>query len=204
MQQGTQEWFQARIGKVTASRVSDALASPSTAAYSNYLAQIIAERLTGELQEQHVTSAMQWGTDHEPEARAAYQFMSGNIVEDVGFVEHLIIKQSGASPDGLVGDDGQIEIKCPNTNTHIKTLINGVIDKKYRNQMTWQMACTDRKWCDFVSYDPRLPAPHNLCIIRFERDDEDVKKMELGIKDFLAEVSTKIEMLNNRSAGENA
>ncbi len=116
-----------------------------------------------------------------------------------GFVPHFIIKQSGASPDGLVGLNGQIEIKCPNTATHIKTFTSGTIDKKYRNQMTWQMACTGRHWCDFVSYGPRLPAEYNLCIIRFERDDEEVKQMELKVKKFLGDLEDKLsEMTANK------
>ena len=199
MEQRTDEWFQARLGKVTASRISDVLAAPTTAAYSNYQAQLIAERLTGEPYESHVTAAMQWGVDTEAEARSMYEFMTDQTVMDIGFVPHFIIKQSGASPDGLVGLNGQIEIKCPNTATHIKTFTSGTIEKKYRNQMTWQMACTDRHWCDFVSYDPRLPAEYNLCIIRFERDDEEVKKMELKVKEFLGHLEDKLkEMTANK------
>ena len=195
MEQRSDEWFQARLGKVTASRISDVLAATTTAAYNNYQAQLIAERLTGEPYESHVTTAMQWGVDTEADARSMYEFMTDNTVLEIGFVPHFIIKESGASPDGLVGLNGQVEIKCPNTATHIKTLTTGKIEKKYRDQMTWQMACTGRKWCDFVSYDPRLPAEYNLCIIRFERDDEEVKKMELRVKEFLGALDDKISQM---------
>lgn len=195
MEQRTDEWFKARLGKVTASRICDVLAATSTAAYQNYQAQLIAERLTGEPYESHVTSAMQWGIEKEEDARSLYEFMTDETVMEIGFVPHFNIKESGASPDGLIGLNGQIEIKCPNTATHIKTLTTRKIEKKYRNQMTWQMACTGRAWCDFVSYDPRLPAEHNLCVIRFERDDEEVKEMELAVKQFIRSLDDKISKM---------
>lgn len=195
MEQRTDEWFKARLGKVTASRICDVLAATSTAAYQNYQAQLIAERLTDEPYESHVTSAMQWGIEKEEDARSLYEFMTDETVMEIGFVPHFVIKESGASPDGLIGLNGQIEIKCPNTATHIKTLTTRKIEKKYRNQMTWQMACTGRAWCDFVSYDPRLPAEHNLCVIRFERDDEEVKEMELAVKQFIRSLDDKISKM---------
>ena len=195
MEQRSDEWFKARLGKVTASRICDVLAATSTAAYQNYQAQLIAERLTGEPYESHVTSAMQWGIEKEEDARSLYEFMTDETVMEIGFVPHFVIKESGASPDGLIGLNGQIEIKCPNTATHIKTLTTRKIEKKYRNQMTWQMACTGRAWCDFVSYDPRLPAEHNLCVIRFERDDEEVKEMELAVKQFIRSLDDKISKM---------
>jgi len=199
MEQRTDEWFEARLGKVTASRICDVLAATSTAAYQNYQAQLIAERLTGEPYESHVTTAMQWGIEKEEDARSLYEFMCDQDVLDIGFVEHFVIKQSGASPDGLVGMNGQIEIKCPNTATHIKTLTTQKIEKKYRDQMTWQMACTGRQWCDFISYDPRLPAEHSLCVIRFERDDEQVKEMELAVRQFLRSLKDKISQMMART-----
>ena len=195
MERRSDEWFKARLGKVTASRICDVLAATSTAAYQNYQAQLIAERLTGEPYESHVTSAMQWGIEKEEDARSLYEFMTDETVMEIGFVPHFVIKESGASPDGLIGLNGQIEIKCPNTATHIKTLTTRKIEKKYRNQMTWQMACTGRAWCDFVSYDPRLPAEHNLCVIRFERDDEEVKEMELAVKQFIRSLDDKISKM---------
>lgn len=195
MEQRTDEWFQARLGKVTASRICDALAATSTAAYQNYQAQLIAERLTGEPYESHVTSAMQWGIEKEEDARSLYEFMCDQDVLDIGFIDHPVIAHAGASPDGIIGTDGQIEIKCPNTATHIKTLTTQKIEKKYRNQMTWQMACTQRSWCDFVSYDPRLPAEYNLCVIRFECDEEQVKEMELAVRQFLCSLDDKISQI---------
>ena len=169
---------------------------PTTAAYTNYQAQLIAERLTGQPYESFVSGAMEWGIEKEAEARSLYAFMTDHDVEDVGFVNHPSIDMTGASPDGLIGTDGLLEIKCPNTATHIKTFTSGTIDKKYRNQMTWQMICTERSWCDFVSHDPRLPAEYNLCIIRFERDDEEVKQMELKVKDFLSALEDKLSDMN--------
>lgn len=196
MEQRTDEWFKARLGKVTASRISDVLAAPTTAAFTNYQAQLIAERLTGEPYESHVTAAMQWGTDTEDEARSMYEFLCSQDVQEVGFMNHPDIEHSGASPDGLVDDDGLVEIKCPQTGTHIKTFISGSIEKKYRNQMNWQMACTGRSWCDFVSYDPRLPAEHSLCVIKFERDDEAICEMEIKVRSFLDDVEDKLSQMN--------
>ena len=192
MEQRTDEWFEARLGKVTASRISDVLAAVTTASYQNYQAELIVERMTGERYEFPVTPAMQWGIDKEPDARSLYEFMCDKDVIEIGLVDHPSIPMAAASPDGLIGIDGQIEIKCPNTATHIKTLTTRKIQKKYRDQMTWQMACTGREWCDFVSYDPRLPAEHNLCVIRFERDDEKVKELELSVKEFLKDIDDTI------------
>lgn len=186
--QGTEEWFQARLGKVTASRISDVLAAKTTAAYQNYQAELVAERLTGQRYEAHVTPAMQWGIENEEGARLLYSFMTDNSVQTVGLVDHPGISMSGASPDGLIGLNGQLEIKCPNTANHIKICVSRSIPKKYRDQMTWQMACTGREWCDFVSYDPRLPADCSLCVIRFERDIEAIPKMEHEVMAFLESV----------------
>lgn len=199
MQQGTDEWFEARLGKVTASRISDVLAARTTASYLNYQAELIAERLTGERYESFTSPAMQWGVENEEEARKLYAFMTDNSVKTVGLVDHPDISMSAASPDGLIGDDGQIEIKCPNTATHIKTRLTGNIPKKYRNQMTWQMACTGREWCDFVSYDPRLPMDCNLCIIRFKRDAEEVSTMEHEVVAFLEEIEQATKKLRGEA-----
>ena len=195
MKQGTDEWFEARLGKVTASRISDVLAAKTTASYQNYQAELIAERMTGERYESFTSAAMQWGVEKEEEARKIYAFMTDTDVQTVGLVDHQSIPMSAASPDGLVGYDGQIEIKCPNTATHIKTKLSGNIPKKYRDQMTWQMACTGRQWCDFVSYDPRLPIDCSLCIIRFERDAEALLEMEHQVIAFLEEIEQSIKEL---------
>lgn len=195
MQQRSDEWFAARMGKVTASRISDVMAKKTTAARKNYMADLVVERLTGERVEGYVSAAMAWGTEQEPVARAEYEFTQDVVVEEVGFVPHPSVKNSGASPDGLVGDDGLVEIKCPNTATHLETIINRNIDRKYRLQMMWQMACTCRKWCDFVSFDPRLPAKHQLVIIRVQRDDAEISAIEAAVIEFLQEVASMEERL---------
>ena len=161
------------------------------------MAQLIVERLTGKPVESFSSSAMQWGTDTEPLARAAYEMATDTMVEEIGFVEHESIPMCGASPDGLVGDDGLIEIKCPNTATHIETLINNTIDNRYVLQMQWQMACTDRKWCDFVSFDPRMPEALQMKIIRVNFNEMLVTDLENQVEQFLNEVQEKLEILNN-------
>lgn len=195
MEQRTEEWFQARLGKVTASRLSDVAMKKTTAGYQNYKAQLIAERLTGTPPESFTSAAMQWGTDQEPNARSAYCFLYGVNVDEVGFIDHPSIEWSGASPDGLVGDDGMLEIKCPNTATHIATLEGGNVKSQYKLQMQWQMACAGRKWCDFASYDPRLPVEMQLHVTRIERDDELIAELEEKTVAFLAEVAASVENL---------
>lgn len=200
MEQRTDDWFTARLGKVTASRVADVVAKTKTgvsASRGNYMAQLIVERLTGKPVESFSSSAMQWGTDTEPLARAAYEMATDSMVDEVGFVEHESLSMCGASPDGLVGQDGLIEIKCPNTATHIETLINGTIDNRYVLQMQWQMACTDRKWCDFVSFDPRMPEALQLKIIRVPFNEMLVTDLENQVEQFLNEVQEKVKFLNN-------
>lgn len=199
MEQRTDEWFAARCGKVTASRIADVCAKTKTgwgASRANYMAQLIAERLTGTAVESFTNAAMQWGTEQEPNARAAYEFLTDNTVTEIGFVDNLVIPMSGASPDGLVGDDGLVEIKCPNTATHIDTLLSGKIDAKYIKQMQWQMACTGRDWCDFVSYDPRLPTHMQLWVKRVNRDDKQIDEIETIVADFLKEITDKVDRLN--------
>ena len=155
IEQRTDEWFAARLGKVTASRVADVMAKTKTgysASRDNYMAQLVVERITGERAESFTNAAMQWGTDQEPFARAAYEAAKDVMVEEEGFVPHPTIQMAGASPDGLVNDDGLVEIKCPNTATQIETLLTGAIPSKYVAQMQFQMACTGRAWCDFVRH----------------------------------------------------
>ena len=200
MDQGTDDWFAARLGKVTASRIADVVAKTKTgvsASRGNYMAQLIVERMTGKPTESYSNSAMQWGTDTEPLARAAYEMTTDLMVDEVGFVEHESLSMCGASPDGLVGDNGLIEIKCPNTATHIETLINGTIDNRYMLQMQWQMACTDREWCDFVSFDPRMPEALQLKIIRVNMNEMLIAELENQVEQFLSEVQEKVEFLNN-------
>jgi len=198
MEQGSDAWFNIRIGKVTASRVADVLAKTKTG-YSttrdNYMAQLVCERLTGQKGESFTNAAMQHGTETEPLARAAYEARYDVLVDEVGFVSHPTIEMSGASPDGLVGDDGLIEIKCPNTATHIETLLSESVPNKYYTQMQFQIACTGRKWCDFVSFDNRLPTELQMFVKRVPRDDMYIKLIEDEIVKFLAELDTKINQL---------
>lgn len=198
LEQGSPEWLEARLGKVTASRVADVMAKTKTgysASRANYAAELVAERLTGAAADRFTNAAMQWGTDNEAAARAAYEFVADCDVASVGFVPHQDIADTGASPDGLVGTDGLVEIKCPNTATHIETLLGGGIDKKYAMQMQWQMACTGRAWCDFVSYDPRLPERMQLHVERVPRDAALIAEMEKEVASFLAEVSQTVAAL---------
>jgi len=195
MEQGTPEWFAIRCGKVTASRMADLIAktkSGPSASRANYMAELIVERLTGKPADSYINAAMQWGTEQEPHARLAYEAKLGVLVDQVGFVPHPTIDMSGCSPDGLINDDGMVEIKCPNTATHIETCITRSVPKKYQTQMQWQMACTGRKWVDFVSYDPRLPDNIQLFIKRVERDDAEIASMEKEVIDFLKDLDAKL------------
>lgn len=198
MEQRSEEWFSARLGKATASRIADVMArtkSGPSASRANYAAQLVTERLTGERAESYTNAAMAWGTETEPLARAAYETAQYAVVDEVGFVDHPTIAMAGASPDGLVGSEGLIEIKCPNTATHIDTLLGGSVPGKYITQMQWQMACTGRKWCDFVSFDPRLPGQLRLFVRRVERDDTAIADLEAGVSEFLADVEAKVARL---------
>lgn len=199
IEQRTEEWFAARLGKVTASRVADVIAKTKTgysASRENYMAQLVVERLTQTKAESYTNAAMQWGTDQEPFARAAYEAAQGVMVEEVGFVPHPTIEWAGASPDGLVGDDGLVEIKCPNTATMIETLLSQKVPGKYFIQMQFQLACTGRKWCDYVSFDPRMPAKAQMFVRRVDRDDEYIAHLEEEIAKFLVEVESQIQKLN--------
>ena len=199
MDQRSEEWFKARLGKVTASRVADVIAKTKTgysASRENYMAQLVVERMTNTQAESFTNAAMQWGTDQEPFARAAYEVQQNVLVDETGLVDHPTIEMAGASPDGLVGEDGLVEIKCPNTATHIDTLLTQTVPGKYITQMQFQMACTGRQWCDFVSFDPRMPAKAQLFVKRVQRDDGFIKEMEQEITKFLAEVTAKVEQLN--------
>ena len=204
--QGSPEWFQARLGKVTASRVADVMTRTKTgwgASRKNYMAELVAEQLTGQPAESYQNAAMKWGLDTEPAARAAYEFFRDAEVQQVGFIEHPTIEMAGASPDGLVGLDGMVEIKCPATATHIETLLGGAIESKYRAQMLFQMACADREWCDFVSFDPRMPAELQLHVQRVHRNTVLISEMELEVGTFLIELTTTVDrLLELRSKAE--
>lgn len=203
MEQRSPEWFAARLGKATASRVSDIIARTKSgwgASRANYAAELVAERLTGTPTERFSNAAMQWGTDCEPEARLAFCFRQDVDVMEVGFVDHPTLAMSGASPDGLIDADGLLELKCPNTSTHIGTLLGQSVPSKYISQIQWQLACTDRQWCDFASYDPRLPESMRLYVERVQRDDAMIAELETLVADFLAEIDQTVAALQQRYA----
>ena len=198
MNQGTPEWKQARCGKVTGSRIADVIAkvkSGYSASRDNYMAQLVCERLTGQVAESFTNSAMQWGTEQEEFARAAYEAHTNELVEQVGFIEHPLIHNTGASPDGLVGLFGLVEIKSPQTNTHLETLLSKSVPTKYYPQMQWQMRVCDRQWCDFVSFDPRLPEKLQLFVKRVDFDAEYVAMLEKEVTQFLIELDEKVNLL---------
>jgi putative phage-type endonuclease len=201
IEQGSPEWHAERLGKVTASRVADVIAKTKSgwgASRANYMAELVAERLTGVRSEGFTNAAMQWGTDMEPEARANYEFMTNLTVEPASFVPHPTIADTGASPDGYVAADGLVEIKCPNTAGHIETLLTGTIAGKYVTQMQWQMCCTGRAWCDFVSFDPRLPPSMQLFIKRVPRDEITTASLEIEVTDFLNELRLTVHRLRSK------
>lgn len=207
MDQRTDEWFAARCGKVTASALYKVMARTKSgwgADRTNYHAQLVTERLTGRPADSYSNAAMQWGIETEAQARAAYALHRDDMPVEIGFLDHPLIEWSGASPDGLVGLSGMVEIKCPNTATHIATLDGAEIDRKYLYQMQWQMACAEREWCDFVSFDPRLPAAMQLHIRRVERDDELLLELESSVETFLAEVAATVARLEARYMKEAA
>ncbi len=198
IEQGTEAWVQARLGRVTASRIADVVVKTKTgwgAGRFNYMADLIVERLTGVAVEGFKSAAMQYGTETEPQARIFYELLEGVNVAPGGFVFHPRIEMAGASPDGLVGADGLVEIKCPLTKTHIDTLLGGSVDGTYVKQMQWQMACTGRSWCDFVSFDPRLPEHMRLFVRRVARDEATIADLEKEVVAFLAELADKEERL---------
>ena len=199
MEQGTQEWFEARCGNVTASRIVDVMTKTKSgygAGRANYMSLLLCERLTGTIEESYTSAAMLWGIDTEPQARDAYESYTGVLVAKASYYPHPTIERSGASPDGLVGEDGLIEIKCPNTSTHIKTLLGAPIDRKYLLQMQWQMACTDRQWCHFVSFDPRMPEELQYHCRRVERDDDLIAEISKEVQAFLIELDSMVVELN--------
>ena len=200
IEQRSDAWFSARLGKVTASRVADVIAktkSGYSASRDNYMAQLICERLTGQQGESFTNAAMTWGTETEPLARSAFEAYADVMVEEVGFVSHPTIEMSGASPDGLVGLFGMLEIKCPNTATHIDTLLTQTVPSKYITQMQWQMACCERQWCEFVSFDPRLPQDLQLFVKRVEFNQTYVAMLEEEVINFLEELEIKVAKLTN-------
>lgn len=197
--QGSEMWAELRCGNVTASRAADVIATTKkgeAAARRDYRTEILCERLTGKPYEHFVSKEMQWGKDQEPFARAAYEMQNGVLVETPGFVLHPTLARFGASPDGLVGDDGLIQIKCPNTTTHLGWLLAGVIPVEHCAQMLAEMACTGRSWVDLVSYDPRLPEPYQLFIRRYKRDDNLIRALEAEVEHFNSEIDEVLKALS--------
>jgi len=204
VEQGSAEWIKLRTGLVTASRVADVMAkikSGEAAGRRNYRSEIVCEILTNRAADHYVSPAMEWGTFNEPFARAAYELEFDVNVDQIGFATHPSIKRFGASPDGLVGDDGLVEFKCPNTTTHIGWFLEGKVPEEHQAQMLAEMACTGRQWCDFVSFDPRLPKKLRTYCVRYRRDEDKIREMEGKIEDFLHEVDMTIELLNKLANG---
>jgi len=197
-EQGTAEWHADRLGKVTASRIADVMMKPTTAGYQNYRAQLVCERLTGIPTDGFTSAAMQHGTDTEPQARAFYEMEFGVDVQQVGFIPHPSIEMAGASPDGLVGNVGLVEIKCPQPATHIRTLLGDSIDRKYDLQMRWQMICTGREWCDFISFCPSLPLEMQMADERVFHDPTKAEEITAAVVAFLADVDEMTAELSKR------
>lgn len=195
IEQGSDEWHELRLGKVTGSRIADVMAGGKGITRDKYMAQLVAERLTGKRSESYKSSAMEAGTETEPTARNMYSFLENVKVEEVAFVDHPDIEMCGASPDGLVGDAGLVEFKCPLVHTHIKTLNDGKVPGNYYKQMQWQMDCTDREWCDYVSFSPEMPAQMQMFIRRVHRDDELIEEIQEAVREFLQELDTSVQQL---------
>ena len=200
--QRTDEWFQQRLGKVTASNLHKVLAKTKTgygADRGHYLTQLVLERITGQKADSYTNAAMQFGIEQEQFARAAYEAHRGVLVEEVGFLPHPTIPMAGASPDGLVGDDGMVEIKCPESATFLEVLLSkNPVAGKYFAQMQWQMRCADRPWCDYVVFDPRFPQKIQLVIHRVNRDDRWLAEAETEVKKFLCEIEEKVQALKQK------
>lgn len=191
MEQRSAEWHAARLGKVTASKVADVMAktkSGYSTSRENYMIEIALQRITKKAKDGFTNAAMQRGTDLEPIARSAYESSEGVMVIECGLIDHPEVKSFAASPDGLVGTDGLLEIKCPDEKQHFAFLRSMIPDNKYQIQMLAQMACTGRKWCDFVSFDDRFPIELQYAKMRFMRDDKRISEMLSEITSFLEEV----------------
>lgn len=206
LEQGSPEWLAARVGRVTASRIPDVMAKGKGGEAQtrlNYKWQLVAEIMTGQSQEDRFFSqAMAWGVEQEPFARAAYEIQTGGLVENVGLVAHPSIPRCAASPDGLVGLDGLLEIKCPNTPTHLEYMEKVAIPGRYQLQMLWQMACTGRAWVDFATFDPRLPEELQLFVMHFPRDQARIDAIEAEVQKFWNEIDEIIETLRKRRDGK--
>lgn len=199
IQQGTKEWFDVRRGKITASRVKDVVAvlksGGESASRADYKMQLALERMTGQTAESFCSKDMIWGTETEPLARLAYCVHTGLDVDEVGFIDHPDVLRSGASPDGLVGDSGLVEIKCPKTTTLVEWAVDGKVPTSHLDQMQWQMECSGREWGDFVAYDPRMPSGSQLFIRRLPRDEARLIFLRNEVSVFDQEVEELIEKI---------
>lgn len=204
IQQQTPEWLMERNGRVTASRVADVMSrlknDQPSAKYKKYLLEIVEERLTGRALDHYVSDAMAWGAEYEGDARAAYEVETGNDVDKCGIAIHPNLDFLAASPDGLVGSDGLWEGKCPTTAVHLKYVLANEVPEEYRDQCYTQMACWDRQWVDFTSFDPRLPAHCQLFVKRLERDDKRIAEIEFAVIEFDAAVREIMERLGGTDA----
>lgn len=206
IEQGSPEWLEARVGMVTASRAGDVIAmlkngKGEKAERANYRGELISEILTGQPYPRRVTPEMQWGIDHEEFARTAYEIQNDVLVDKCGFVIHPALDRFGVSPDGLVGEDGLIQIKCPTTITHLAWLRAGTVPIEHMPQMLAEMSCTQRRWCDFVSYDPRLPEHLQLFVRRFARDPKLISVLEREVENFNQQIDEQIAALPQKPQG---
>lgn len=200
VQQGTASWLQARVGLITASRMGDVMAKPKRgteelACRRNYKMELVCERLTGRAADHYVSRDMEWGTENEPFARSAYEVMAETLVDEVGLALHPIMDFSAASPDGLVGDNGAIEIKAPKTATHFEWRLAGVVPDEHQDQMMWVMACAQREWCEFISFDPRPPQGLRFFVSRLHRDEKRIAEMEYEVIAFNQEIDDMCKRL---------
>jgi len=200
--QGTDEWLAARRGNVTGSRIKDVLANGRGGGESltrkKYIYQIALERVTGITPDSYKSDAMERGNILEPDAVAVYEWQTGNVSDEVGFVYHPTIDRYGASPDRLIGDDGVIEVKSVMPHTHIDWMKAGVVPSEHKKQMQSEMDVTGRKWCDFVSYCPELPIEIQLFVVRLDRDEDFIKEMHEKIAIFLKEVDDMVDWIKKR------
>lgn len=204
VEQGTPEWLEARLGIATASRFGDIMTtikSGESSARKNYRAELTAERLTGVRTEGFKSAAMEWGSEYEPVARTAYELKTGLVTQTAGIFLHNKLR-AGASPDALIGEDGLLEIKCPNTATHLETLLTKKVPKLYYWQVMGQLWITGRNWCDFVSYDPRMPVNARMFVKRIFLDEDAIEDLEYSVEDFLTSVDEQVNFVKNYKENE--
>lgn len=198
-------WLRARAGKLTASRMADAMSFTAkglpTEKRSQLMRELLAERLTGDSVRHFVNDAMAWGLEKECDAKAAYEAHTGILIGEAGFYDHPRIDNMGATPDGLIGHDGLIETKCPTTATFAEWVLAGAVPEKHKPQMIVQMTCTGRAWCDFVAYDPRIRDPRRqLFVRRYEPTAEEIAKVEAAAEKFLAELDAMFDLFTTAAA----